>query len=379
MPHDTPNFLGLTPAAFMRRHWQKQPLLVRGALPQYADLLDRSSLMRLAQRDDVQSRLVVKTRGRWSVQHGPFTRAELRRLPRGGWSLLVQGVDRVLERASLLLREFRFLPYARLDDVMVSYAPPGGGVGPHFDSYDVFLLQGAGTRRWQVSAQRDLALVPGAPLRILERFRPQREWSVGAGDLLYLPPQQAHDGVALTDCITISVGFRAPGAAEIASRFLDYLQDTLAPEGRYADPGLRPVVHPAAIGNDMLRKISGMVRAVRWNDRDVTDFAGRYLTEPKPHVVFDRPARPLARGAFARRVATAGVKLALNTTLLFQGHTFFINGDAHRAPRGAARLLRRLADDRALPPPVAADDATLDLLHEWYVAGYLAPGAEHAR
>jgi 50S ribosomal protein L16 3-hydroxylase len=379
MPHDTRNFLGLTPAAFMRRHWQKTPVLVRSALPQYADLLDRSSLMRLAQRDDVQSRLVMKTRGRWSVQHGPFTRAELQRLPRGGWSLLVQGVDRVLERASLLLREFRFLPYARLDDVMVSYAPPGGGVGPHFDSYDVFLLQGAGTRRWQVSAQRDLALVPGAPLRILERFRPEREWSVGPGDLLYLPPQQAHDGVALTDCITISVGFRAPGAAEIASRFLDYLQDTLAPEGRYSDPGLRPVAHPAAIGGDMLRKISGMVRAVRWNDGDVTDFAGRYLTEPKPHVVFERPARPLARGAFARRVAAAGVKLALNTTLLFHGPTFFINGDAHRAPRSAARLLRRLADERALPPPVAADAATLDLLHEWYVAGYLAPGGEHAR
>jgi 50S ribosomal protein L16 3-hydroxylase len=373
MPHDSPHFLRLTPSEFMRRHWQKKPLLVRGALPQYADLVDRTGLMRLAQHDDVVSRLVMQVRGRWQVRHGPFTRASLGRLPRRGWSLLVQGVDHVLPRAAMLLREFSFLPYARLDDVMVSYAPPGGGVGPHFDSYDVFLLQGEGARRWQTSAQRDLSLVPGAPLRILQRFRPRHEWTVEPGDLLYLPPHHAHDGVALADCITISVGFRAPSAAEITARFLDYLHDTLSPEGLYADPGLRPVAHPAHIGNDMLAQFSRMLRAIRWTDRDVAEFAGRYLTEPKQHVVFERPARPLTRNRFARTVSRHGVRLALNTAMLFHGHAFYINGDSHRASATTAPLLRRLADRRVLRPPFACDDECVDLLHEWYRAGYLVP------
>ena len=150
----------------MRRHWQKRPLCVPRALTDDAGLIDQDGLFALAQREDVPSRLVMRSGRRWTVRHGPFRRAELKRLPARGWSLLVQGVDQVDARAARLLRRFSFLPYARLDDVMVSYAPPGGGVGPHFDSYDVFLLQGAGRRRWQVSAQRDLALVPDAPLRI---------------------------------------------------------------------------------------------------------------------------------------------------------------------------------------------------------------------
>ncbi|MGE5524203.1 MAG: cupin domain-containing protein [Rhodospirillaceae bacterium] len=359
----------------MRRHWQKKPLLVRGALPEYADLVDPSALQRLAQRDDVVSRLVMRVGERWQVLHGPFTRAQLRRLPARGWSLLVQGVDHVLPRAGALLREFGFLPYARLDDVMVSYAPPGGGVGPHFDSYDVFLLQRAGERRWRTSAQRDLALVPDAPLRILQRFRPQREWTVRPGDLLYLPPHHAHDGVAVSDCITISVGFRAPSAAEVIGRFLDHLQDTVSAEGIYADPELEPARHPAKIGDDMLRKFARMLAAIRWTDRDVGEFAGRYLTEPKQHVVFARPAQPMTRSAFGRAVSRHGVRLALNTAMLFHGTVFFINGDSHRVSATSARLLRRLADRRLLQPPLTCDTECLELLHEWYRAGYLHPDA----
>lgn len=377
MPHDTTSFLGLTPAQFMRRHWQKRPLLVRGALREYADLLDAQELMRLAQRDDLVSRLVLREGRRWVVHHGPFPRAALRRLPARGWSLLVQGVDHALPRAAMLMREFSFIPYARLDDVMVSYAPPGGGVGPHFDSYDVFLLQGAGERRWQTSAQRDLALVPGAPLRILRRFRPQRTWTVGPGDLLYLPPHYAHDGVALTDCITISIGFRAPSAAELVTRFLEHLQDTIDAEGRYADPGLAPPAHPAQIGADMVRRFSRMLAAIRWSDRDIVAFCGRYLTEPKPHVVFERPARAMSLASFSKRAARDGVRLALTSAMLFHDRVFFINGDSHRVAGRAASLLRRLADRRALPPPLDADASCMALLYEWYRAGYLLPGAAH--
>ena len=374
MPHATKNFLRLTPIQFMRKHWQKKPLLVRGALAQYADLVDPPSLKRLAERDDVVSRLVMRVRGRWEVRHGPFTRAQLQRLPRRGWSLLVQGVDHVLPRASLLMREFSFIPYARLDDIMVSCAPPGGGVGPHFDSYDVFLLQGNGERRWQTSAQRDLDLVACAPLRILKRFRPEQEWKVEPGDLLYLPPHHAHDGVAMSECITISIGFRAPSAAEITARFLEYLQDTLRPEGQYADPEMKPVASPASIDDDMLRKFSRMLRAIRWTDRDVADFAGRYLTEPKQHVVFERPARALTRTEFARVASREGLSLALPTAMLFHGSAFYINGDAHAASAAAAKVLRRLADQRVLHAPVRFNAECIDMLHEWYCAGYLAPG-----
>src|SRR5262245_59526519 len=184
----------LTAAQFLRRHWQKRPLLVRGALPECADLVRRDTLFALAEREDLESRLVSRNGDKWRVVQGPFTTRQLVRLPRAGWTLLVQGVDRALAAVQELSQRFAFIPYARLDDVMVSYAPSGGGVGPHFDSYDVFLLQGEGVRRWRVSRQRDLSLVDGAPLRILRRFRPSREWLLDAGDMLYLPPRWAHDG-----------------------------------------------------------------------------------------------------------------------------------------------------------------------------------------
>jgi len=368
-------FLRLTPAQFLRRHWQKKPLLVRGALTEYSSFVDRTGLCALAARDDVVSRLVMRTRAGWEVRHGPFKPATLRKLPARGWSLLVQGVNHVVPRAASLLQEFRFLPYARLDDIMVSYAPPDGGVGPHFDSYDVFLLQGQGTRRWSVSAQRDLELVPDAPLRILKRFDADDEWLVEPGDLLYLPPCCAHDGVALDDCITISIGFRAPSTAEITTRFLEHLQDTHEPQGRYSDPELAPVAHPARIGEDMLEKFGRMLDTIRWGRSDVARFAGVYLTEPKPHIVFERPARPLSLARFTAAAARHGVRLALTSLMLFRGRTFFMNGESRRVNARIAHTLRRLADGRRLAPALACEPEGWELLYEWYRAGYLHIGA----
>ncbi len=184
-------------------------------------------MIELACRDDVESRLVIGTRSTWRVEHGPFRRRDFARLPPRNWTLLVNGLETVLPAARVLQQKFSFIPYARHDDVMASYAAPGGSVGPHFDSYDVFLVQGAGTRRWQIGRQRDLALIDGAPLRMLQRFRPQRAWTVQSGDLLYLPPRYAHHGVAIDECITWSVGFRAPGRQDMAERFLDFLRDEL--------------------------------------------------------------------------------------------------------------------------------------------------------
>jgi 50S ribosomal protein L16 3-hydroxylase len=362
---------GLAKSAFLRQYWQKKPLLARQALPDCAGMLDRDALFGLATRDDVQSRLVIRGRGRWRVEHGPFARRDLAHLPKSHWTLLVQGVDQVLPAARQLLDDFAFIPYARLDDVMVSYAPPGGGVGPHFDSYDVFLLQLAGTRRWRVSAQRDLSLVENAPLRILRRFRPQREWLLAPGDMLYLPPRYAHDGIAVNDCLTCSIGFRAPSAQELGSRFLEFLQDRLALEGMYRDPDLQLQRHPARISPAMLQQMRRMIGSIRWQERDIVQFAGQFLTEPKPHVVFDRPRRPLASKAFAVRAAHHGVRLALKTQMLCRGRRLFINGEHCEVDGAAARLLLRLADRRSLPPRAAIGAEAGHWLYQWYRAGYI--------
>jgi 50S ribosomal protein L16 3-hydroxylase len=371
----TKNFLGLTPARFMRLHWQKKPLLVRDALPRDELLLQPADVIALAAREDAVSRLVLRNGERWEVRHGPFTRSALKRLPASGWSLLVQNVNHFVPAAQRLLQRFAFLPYARLDDVMVSYAPAGGGVGPHFDSYDVFLLQGTGMRRWRVSTQKDLEIVRGAPLRILKRLHSEHAWTVESGDLLYLPPRCAHDGVALTPCVTYSIGFRAPTATELAGRFLDYLQDTRAPAGLYADPELRATRHPGRLDPAMVRKLARMLReSVRWNAADVARFAGSYLTEPKPHVVFEPPRVSLGRSRFARAVERSGAALDLKSLMLVDGKAVYINGESRRVGLRAAGVLARLADARALAP-VAASGELLDALHEWYRAGYVRVAA----
>jgi 50S ribosomal protein L16 3-hydroxylase len=367
---------GLTAAAFLRRHWQKRPLLARGALPDCAGVVDRATLSALAGRDDLESRLVQRMGRRWTVRYGPFKLRELGRLPRAGWTLLVQGVDHALPAAQELLERFAFLPYARLDDLMVSYAPPGGGVGPHFDSYDVFLLQGEGRRRWRVSRQRDLALVEGAPLKILRRFRPAHEWILEPGDLLYLPPRYAHEGTALSDCISYSIGFRAPGAQELGARFLEFLQDELRLDGIYEDRGLKPARHPARLADAMVRKLCRMLRRVRWSDADAVRFLGCYLTEPKRHVVFARPKRPVTERAFAARVAHGGVRLSAPTRMLFRGAELYINGEVYRPAASGARRLARLADRRWLPPHAHLDHESLGLLYRWYRAGYANIGDE---
>ena len=365
---------GMTAAGFLRRHWQKEPLLARGALEEFAGIVQPATLFALAERDDLESRLVQRKGRRWNVRYGPFKPRELGRMPRAGWTLLVQGVDHALPAAQRMLERFAFIPYARLDDLMVSYAPPGGGVGPHFDSYDVFLIQGEGRRRWRVSRQRDLALVAGAPLRILRRFRPTQAWELQAGDLLYLPPRCAHEGVALTDCITYSIGFRAPGAQELASRFLEYLQDGLHVEGMYEDPELRPARRPARLSDDMVHKMSDMLRRIRWTDRNIVDFLGRFLTEPKAQVRVARPHRPLTGGAFATQAARRGVRLAGPTRMLFRDGTIYINGESHAVIAPVAQRLSRLADRRRLAPFARADRDTLQMLYQWYRSGYLRIG-----
>jgi len=367
---------GLAPRDFLARHWQKRPLLVRGALPAFSGLVAPRELFALAGRDDVESRLIVRSRGRWSLRHGPFARRELTTLPARNWTLLVQGLNLVVPAADRLLRRFAFVPYARLDDVMVSYAAPGGGVGPHFDSYDVFLVQGSGRRRWRVSAQSDRSLDPRAPLKVLARFRPQSEWILEPGDMLYLPPGYAHDGMALDACTTYSIGFRAPAARELAAEFFGSLADRVPIEGRYEDPDLRVPRHPAAIGEAMIDRVEAMLAAVHWTRRDVAGFLGEYLSEPKPSVVFDPPRRPLSAGMFARACRDRGVRLDARTLMLFRRRSLFVNGEAHSMPVALRAALIELADARVLSGVKVRNRSLIALLHAWYVAGYLHLGSE---
>lgn len=363
----------LTPAQFLQRHWQKKPLLVRAGLPDFADLLTRNSLIELALLPEAESRLITRKGRQWAVRHGPFRRRDFAGLPDRDWTLLVQGVDLLLPRARELLGRFDFIPYARLDDLMVSYAPPGGGVGPHFDSYDVFLLQGEGQRRWQISGQRDLALVDDVPLKILKHFKPSREWTLKSGDLLYLPPKYAHDGVALSDCITMSIGFRSPSAQDLCGRFLDFMQDNLNAQGLYADPGLKPVKNPARIPRQMASGLMKMLAQAQWNRADMLRFIGEDLSTPKSQVVFSPPRRAMTVSAFTRAIRQRGLQAAAASILLYDDHAFYINGERCEPPASARPLLRRFADRRMLAPAANLPTTAVDLLYDWYRAGFVEP------
>lgn len=366
----------LSTRKFLREHWQKKPLLVRHAIPDLGERLnaiDRRKLIELSARDDIESRLVLRERGRWQLRRGPFDKRDFRRLPKGGWTLLVNGLDRALPQASKLLLEFGFLPTARLDDVMASFASDGGGVGPHFDSYDVFLLQGSGTRRWRISAQQDLSLRDKLPLKILKNFHSEQESLLDCGDLLYLPPRCAHDGIAIGECITYSIGFRAPSALDIGAGFLDFLRDRLDFAGMYQDADLKPQRHPARITRDMRRRISAMLEAISWSGNDVREFIGQFLTEPGNAVFFEAPGRPMPSRRWATAMYRHGAHLDMKSRMLFDADALYINGESGKSAADFAAL-RQLADRRELAPGLNLESDCQALLYQWYRAGYIHAG-----
>jgi 50S ribosomal protein L16 3-hydroxylase len=360
---------GLTPAQFMKRHWQKKPLLVRQAIPGFRPLLAPRELFALAARDEVESRLVVREGKAWRLQRGPFARRALPAGKRPDWTLLVQGVDLHDPSAHALLHGFSFLPAARLDDLMISYATDGGGVGPHFDSYDVFLLQAQGQRRWRIGRQQDLSLQGGVPLKILADFQPEEEYVLEPGDMLYLPPRYAHDGIAVGECQTYSIGFRAPAQAELARDLLQRISDEAAQdeaeEARlYRDPGQAATDSPGAIPEAMV-EFARNAMAVALKDPLALERAfGAYLTEPKANVWFEAGAAP-------RRLRS--VALDPRTRMLHDRRHVFINGEAWRAAGRDATLMRRLADQRRLDAREleGASEAARGLLQSWCEAGWL--------
>jgi len=360
---------GISPERFMKQYWHKKPLLVRQAMPQMKPVLGRAELFELAAQDEVQSRLVIQDGDSWRLKHGPFQRRALPPLKRPGWTLLVQGVDLHQELAHALVQAFRFVPDCRLDDLMISYATDGGGVGPHFDSYDVFLLQVQGRRRWRIGRQKDLSLQAGVPLKILADFAPEQEFLLEAGDMLYLPPRYAHDGLAVGECMTCSIGFRAPQQGELAREMLQRLADDapeLVGDSLYRDPHQPATLSPAEIPTAVQNFAREAILRVLQDPLALARTLGELLTEPKSEVWFERPG-------LADTTQPGALRLDRRTKMMFDAKHVFINGEAFRAGGKDATLIRLLADQRRLNAAQvgALSVAAQALLRQWIEAGWV--------
>jgi 50S ribosomal protein L16 3-hydroxylase len=380
---------GLSAAAFMRQYWQKKPYVVRAAWVQNQTVIRRAELFALAQSDEVESRLIQRyaqenkdkssgagvDRG-WRVKHGPIARSALPTLATPDWTLLVQGLDLHLDTAYELLQHFRFIPDARLDDVMVSYASDGGGVGPHTDSYDVFLIQLQGCRRWQIASPQPCQWIPDVPLKLLADFKPEQEWLLQPGDMLYLPPGWGHDGVAVGgDCMTASVGFRSPSRAELAASILQRMAEHLLEpspgqpfwEQLYRDPRQPATSQPAALPDGLLEQASQVVSKVFNEPERWRRAMGEWLTEPKPHVWFDEPTQCWN--------ADSGVTVDRRTRMMYDGAMIFINAESKVIADKDLETLQQLADKRS----VGVDDirglslATVAILKQWMASGWINP------
>ncbi|MGL6093358.1 MAG: JmjC domain-containing protein, partial [Pseudomonas paracarnis] len=275
---------GITAREFLRDYWQKKPLLIRQAIPDFESPIDADELAGLALEEEVESRLVIEHGERpWELRRGPFAEDAFSTLPEREWTLLVQAVDQFVPEVAELLEHFRFLPSWRIDDVMISFAAPGGSVGPHFDNYDVFLLQAQGKRNWKIGqmCNSESPLLQHADLRILAEFEESAEWVLEPGDMLYLPPRLAHFGIAEDDCMTYSVGFRAPSAAEVLTHFTDFLSQYLTDEERYTDADAQPVSDPHQIQGDALDRLKGLLAEHMSDERMLLTWFGQFMTEPR--------------------------------------------------------------------------------------------------
>ncbi|WP_017429880.1 cupin domain-containing protein [Vreelandella jeotgali] len=372
---DTPlTLLGdLTPAEFMAEYWQQKPLLIRGAMPDFLCPIEADELAGLACEEGVEARLVEENGpdGPWQVSHGPFDEATFERLPERDWTLLVQAVDHYVPSVAALLDEFDFVPRWRLDDIMISYAPPGGSVGPHVDQYDVFLLQAAGQRRWQLGGEtpEDAPIIDGIDLKILETFEVEADsdWVLEPGDMLYLPPGWAHHGVSETDeCMTISVGFRAPSADEAVTSYADYLGEQLPSSLRYSDAAMTPADAPGEIDDDALARMRQLIIDTLDNPAQLSQWFGRVMTQPKyvdQLIPFDPP---LDEASLAQKLEQTPLHPAPGSRFAWRRDgdttTLFADGEGYAC---SAELAQRLCNSRLIHADLLEDfpDAKALLTH----------------
>jgi len=335
---------------FLKKYWQKKPLLIRDAIKNFKSPITEKDLFRIAQNENAISRLIEFKRGIWQVKYGPFKKLDLPKKINTPWTILVQNMNHHLPFAESFLNLFKFIPYARLDDLMVSFATKKGSVGPHFDSYDVFLFQAKGEREWKISEQKKFSLDKKSAIKIITNFKVKNTWVLKPGDLLYLPPNVGHWGVSQSDdCLTYSIGFRAPGTFEIQSKFLDFIQDNLITNKNdlYRDPNLNLQKNPAEINSNMIKKIQRIVNQLRWNTNSINNFIGQLLTEPIEGAVFET-SKSMTAEVFIKNLIKKPLKLNPKTRMLFIKNNFFINGELIEADKKSIMYLKQLANDREI-------------------------------
>ena len=358
---------------FMQEDWHIRPRLFKQVFPNFEPLCDIATLFEMASDEDIESRLITQTHTGWQLEHGPFQ--TLPSLDKKKWTLLVQGIDHHLPEAYDLLQLFRFIPDARLDDVMLSLASDQGGVGPHYDSYDVFLLQMHGTRRWKIGPLKNPALLENCPTKILKHFTPTEEFVLETGDMLYLPPNYGHDGIAEGICSTLSIGFRAPSEAEVLSSllrdFADQIESNEDMKKRlFSDPQRGIQTAPAEIPNDMLDFAQTLFRNFTPEKSDISRSLGISLTEPKPHVYFINNTEQMDASEILEGLTTRGIALSMKTKMLFKESICYINGEAIQAhTQNGLTLLQTLANQREMPPE-QAQKALEDKEFQYFLIGF---------
>jgi 50S ribosomal protein L16 3-hydroxylase len=343
--------VGFDAAAFLHDCWQKQPQLIRNPWDKWVNPLEPDELAGLACEESIESRLVTRRGAEWIAEHGPFTASRFRRFGKDPSTLLVQAVDQQVGAVAALLEPFRFVPNWRIDDVMVSYASEGGGVGPHYDNYDVFLVQGLGKRRWQIGPRCDSAaqLVPHDELRLLADFEPTDEWVLEPGDILYVPPGVAHNGVAIgDDCMTYSIGFRAPSRGELISNWCDEVVEGLSDDDRYGDADLEPAGNPGEIAPGAIDRLYRMVSEKMLDREAFVRWFGQYSSNPKYPDLDWSPEQPVTVAQVQERLR-GGSQLCRNPASRFafvrvEGGSLmlFVDGECFACDGRAAAFAERL-------------------------------------
>lgn len=362
---------------FLKNYWQKKPLLIKNAIANFESPITESDLFTIAQNEEAVSRLIEYKQDIWQVKYGPFKKSDLPKKTNIPWTILVQNINHYLPFAESFLNLFKFIPYARLDDLMISYATKKGSVGPHFDSYDVFLFQAQGIREWKISDQKKFTLDKKSSIKIITNFKSKNSWVLKPGDMLYLPPNIGHWGISQSDdCLTYSIGFRAPATFEIQSKFLDFIQDHLiANENEiYKDPNLAPQKNPAEISSNMTKAMRNIVDRLRWDKSSINHFIGQLLSEPIESSIFET-RKPLSLKAFEKRIVNKTLKLNSKTRMLFIKNNFYVNGEFIKIDKKYTSFLKQLANDREISFESTLNKSDLNalgiVLLPLYVAGFV--------
>ena len=386
----------------MKEYWQKKPLLVRQAIPAFAlakasntpleSPISAQELIYLASKQETESRLVHANS--WNLKHGPFKPKQIPKLHSKDWTLLLQGMEMHHPAAQTILSWFRFIPDSRLDDLMISLAGPGGGVGPHLDSYDVFLIQMAGRRHWRISEQTDHSLVENVPLKILANFKKEHEWILEPGDLLYLPPKIAHDGIALDpQTQTWSVGFRSPSWKELLQETLWHIADSLEDDPKLqkliADPHQEATNSPGFLPKALIKEVAKRIEKLNLHGQKleniVQDALGQFLSEPKPNIIFEGPEPSLSFEEFWKHCLAHGLQVSAKTRLLAHENAIFCNGDMIESRKNNRQsykkwlsLLEQKHFNHEQCQQLSADEEFCDDLYEAYLNGWIEINSSQA-